>query len=188
MWNYNAETGTINITVNNENVENKVSWLREGNDTFIITYIFDETGRFEEQSNKISSKIELYDDNKTVFTASHEMGLSNEEKDSIFKIEQVQNETSIYKGKLYYSIDRELTYKTILNTNLVGVASSVNILEKDNDSTIKSIYKTTKINKQKMIDILGENGRITIVNTDTNKQLTNIDSQTEANENGDIIK
>ena len=84
------------------------------------------------------------------------MGLSNEEKDSIFKIEQVQNETSIYKGKLYYSIDRELTYKTILNTNLVGVASSVNILEKDNDSTIKSIYKTTKINKQKMIDILGE--------------------------------
>ena len=187
MWNYNTETGTINITVNNENVENKVSWLREGNDTFIITYIFDETGRFEEQSNKISSKIELYDDNKTVFTASHEMGLSNEEKDSIFKIEQVQNETSIYKGKLYYGIDREFTYKTILNTNLVGVASSVNILEKDNNSTIKSIYKTTKINKQKMIDILGENGRITIVNTDTNKQLTNIDSQTEANENGDII-
>ena len=64
-----------------------------------------------------------------------------------------------------------MTYKTILNTNLVGVASSVNILEKDNNSTIKSIYKTTKINKQKMIDILGENGRITIVNTDTNKQV-----------------
>ena len=54
MWNYNAETGTINITVNNENVENKVSWLREGNDTFIITYIFDETGRFEEQSKRWS--------------------------------------------------------------------------------------------------------------------------------------
>ena len=187
MWNYNAETGTINITVNNEKVENKVSWLREGNDTFIITYIFDETGRFEEQSNKISSKIELYDDNKTVFTASHEMGLSNEEKDSIFKIEQVQNETSIYKGKLYYGIDREFTYKTILNTNLLGVASSVNILDKDSNSTIKSIYKTTKINKQKMIDILGENGRITIVNADTNKQLAIIDAQTEVNENGDII-
>lgn len=187
MWNYNAETGTINITVNNENVENKVSWLREGNDTFIITYIFDETDRLEDQSNKVSSKIELYDDNKTVFTASHEMGLSNEEIDSIFKIEQVQNETSIYKGKLYYGIDREFTYKTILNTNLLGVASSVNILDKDSNGTIKSIYKTTKINKQKMIDILGENGRITIVNADTNKQLTNIDSQTEANENGDII-
>ena len=187
MWNYNTETGTMNITINNENVENKVSWLREGNDTFIITYIFDETGRFEEQSNKISSKIELYDDNKTVFTASHEMGLSNEEKDSIFKIEQVQNETSIYKGKLYYGIDREFTYKTILNTNLLGVASSVNILDKDSNSTIKSIYKTTKINKQKMIDILGENGRITIVNADTNKQLAIIDAQTEVNENGDII-
>lgn len=187
MWNYNTETGTMNITINNENLENKVSWLREGNDTFIITYIFDETGRFEEQSNKISSKIELYDDNKTVFTASHEMGLSNEEKDSIFKIEQVQNETSIYKGKLYYGIDREFTYKTILNTNLLGVASSVNILDKDSNSTIKSIYKTTKINKQKMIDILGENGRITIVNADTNKQLAIIDAQTEVNENGDII-
>lgn len=187
MWNYNTETGTMNITINNENAENKVSWLREGNDTFIITYIFDETGRFEEQSNKISSKIELYDDNKTVFTASHEMGLSNEEKDSIFKIEQVQNETSIYKGKLYYGIDREFTYKTILNTNLLGVASSVNILDKDSNSTIKSIYKTTKINKQKMIDILGKNGRITIVNADTNKQLAIIDAQTEVNENGDII-
>lgn len=187
MWNYNAETGTLNITVNNENVENKVSWLKEGNDTFIITYIFDETARFEEQSNKISSKIELYDDNKTVFTASHEMGLSNEEKDTIFKIEQVQNETSIYKGKLYYGIDREFTYKTILNTNLLGVASSVNILDKDSNSTIKSIYKTTKINKQKMIDILGENGRITIVNADTNKQLAIIDAQTEVSENGDII-
>ena len=187
MWNYNTETGTVNITVNNEKTENKVSWLKNGNDTFIITYIFDETEKFEEQSNKISSKIELYDDNKTVFTASHEMELSNKEKDSIFKIEQNQNETSIYKGKLYYGIDRELTYKTILNTNLVGVASSVNILEKDNDSTIKSIYKTTKINKQKMIDILGENGRITIVNADTNKQLAIIDAQTEVNENGDII-
>ena len=187
MWNYNTETGTVNITVNNENVENKVSWVKEGNDTFIITYIFDETGRFEEQSNKISSKIELYDDNKTVFTASHEMGLMNEEKDAIFEIEQNQNETSIYKGKLYYGIDREFTYKTILNTNLVGVASSVNILEKDNDSAIKSIYKTTKISKQKMLDILGENGRITIVNADTNKQLAIINAQTEANENGDIV-
>ena len=187
MWNYNTETGTVNITVNNENVENKVSWVKEGNDTFIITYIFDETEKIEEQSNKINSKIELYDDNKTVFTASHEMGLMNEEKDAIFEIEQNQNETSIYKGKLYYGIHREFTYKTILNTNLVGVASSVNILEKDNDSAIKSIYKTTKISKQKMLDILGENGRITIVNADTNKQLAIINAQTEANENGDIV-
>ena len=38
-----------------------------------------------------------------------------------------------------------------------------------------------------MIDILGENGRITIVNADTNKQLAIIDAQTEVNENGDII-
>lgn len=187
MWNYNKETGTVNITVNNESTENKVSWLKDGNDTFIITYVFDETEKFEEQSNKVSSKIELYDDNKTVFTASHEMGLSNEEKDSIFEVVQKQNETSIYKGKLYYGIDKEFTYKTILNTNLVGVASSVNILEKDNNSAIKSIYKTTKINKQKMLDILGENARIAIINADTNKQLTVIDAQTEADENGDII-
>ena len=61
MWNYNTETGTVNITVNNEKTENKVSWLKNGNDTFIITYIFDETEKFEEQSNKISSKIELYE-------------------------------------------------------------------------------------------------------------------------------
>lgn len=187
MWNYNNETGTITINVNNDSVENKVSWIKNGNDTFIVTYIFDETENVEEQTNKISSKINLYDDNKTVFTAAHEMGLSNEEKDSIYTVEQLQNEASIYKGKLYYGIGRDFTYKTVINANLLGVSTDVNILENDANSEVKSTYKTTKINKQNMLNVLGENGKLTIINADINAQITYIDAQTETDEDGNII-
>ena len=187
MWNYNNETGTITINVNNDSVENKVSWVKSGNDTFIVTYIFDEIENFEEQLNKVSSKINLYDDNKTVFTAAHEMGLSNEEKDSIYTVEQLQNETSIYKGKLYYGIGRDFTYKTIINANLLGVSSGVNILENDANSEIKSTYKTTRINKQNMLNVLGENAKVIIINSDTNAQIAYIDAQTETDEDGNII-
>ena len=45
------------------------------------------------------------------------MQISGDEKDSIITTEMVQNENSIYKGKLYAGIERDITYTTIINSN-----------------------------------------------------------------------
>ncbi len=40
-WNYDKTTGMLNIEIENKEDNNIVSWLKDGQDDFIITYVFD---------------------------------------------------------------------------------------------------------------------------------------------------
>lgn len=188
-WNYDSESGLITINVENKAEDNKVSWVKNGEDKLIVTYIFNKEVELDNNKMNVNSKIELYDVKNTIIENFSEIQLNDEEKDSTVTTVVNQNEASIYKGKLYSGISRDITYMNTINVNLNNVASEINI--KENQQTISeeinSVYKTTKISKSNLENVLGENGTLNIINADTGITITTINKNAEADENGNII-
>lgn len=189
-WNYNKETGLININVENLKDNNKVSWIKTGEDKFVITYIFDKDVEINNEKLNTNSKIDLYDSRNTVISASSEITLTKNEKDTIVETNINQYETSIYKGKLYAGISRDITYKNAIDINLNNVASEIDVKEEKqtiNEQAISSTYKTSKMSKANVENILGENGSLEIINAETGNIITTISKATQADENGNIV-
>lgn len=189
-WNYDTKSGKLNINIKNEIEDNRVKWLKDGENDLIITYVFDVNSEIEEQKLETISKIELYDNNSTIIELSNIIELIKEERDSIITTNVKQEEQSIYKGKLYANIARDITNTTEVNINLNKVANEISIISEDdkiNDENIESIYKTTTINKANIENILGSKGILRIINAETNEIINEINKESEVNENGDIV-
>ena len=193
-WAYNAEAGLVNINIENTANENKVSWVKEGHDVFVITYIYDTVEETTETINSIKLQINLYDTKNTRIGATAETTLGNIEKDSIITLNQEEMETSIYKGKLYAGIDRDISYKTILNVNLDKVVDTVQLAEGntkvqvgEETSDINSVYKTSTINKQNIIDVLGNDGQLIITNSITKQEIIKITKDSQVDEQGNVV-
>ena len=189
-WSYNKESGILDINLENKKEGNKVSWVKTGEDKIIVTYIFDESVEVSNEKLNVNSKIELYDLKNTVMEASSENTLGRDEKNTIVTSNINQYETSIYKGKLYSAISRNITYKNNININLNNVADEINVKEEKqtiNEQVISSVYKTTKVKKEDIENIFGENGSLDIINSETGNVITSISKSDEADENGDII-
>ena len=193
-YNYDKQEGIININLKNEQIEDdKINWIKTGEDTIILTYIYEETEKIEEQTSKIDLEITLYDLKNTVISNSNIIELNNEEKDSIITINSEQNEKSIYKGKLYSNISRDITYNTFINVNLTNIANSIKITEnRENiegenlNNNFNSTYKTTQIKKTNIEEILGQQGYINIINAENEKLISTITTESETDENGYI--
>lgn len=188
-WSYNSETGVINLKFENQPEDSKVCWFKNQEDKFIVTYIFDKDIQINDEKMNINAEIKLYD-NKTVLKALNEITMNNDEKDSIVTTEIIQKETSIYKGKIYAGISRDFTHTTILNVNLTGVVSEINLVEeidKIKDIEIDSTYKYTKLNKTNIQSILGEDGTLSILNADTDEVISTISKDTAVDNDGNIM-
>lgn len=190
-YNYNKDTGIININLENKIEDNKINWAKTGNDAFIVTYIFENIDEMPQLNSKISSQISLYDKNNTTINSNNSIELTNEEIDSVVTITNKQNEDNIYKGKLYAGISRDITYSTFINVNLANIADNIDIVEEQTViegenllSNINTTYKTTKVNKEQMQKILGENGIITIINAENGNEIASISKDSETDENG----
>ena len=189
-WKYNTETGVIDINIENPNDNNKVSWVKNGNDSMIVTYIFDKDVELNNEKSEIKSKIALYDTNNTEMEATNNITLVKDEKDSIVTTSIKQNEDSIYKGKLYAGISRDITYKNIIDINLNGVASEIDVKENKqtiDGQTINSVYKTSKISKAEIDNILGDNESLDIINSENGNVISTITKDTEVDENGYVV-
>lgn len=189
-WNYNKETGLTTIEINNTAENNKITWVKNGDDQFIITYIFDKDVEINNDKISTSSEISLYENKSTVVNASAESQISKEEKDSMLTTEISQNETSIYKGKLYSGISRDITYTTTINANISGVIDSTTINEeklKIGDKEIASTYKNTVISKQNVIDVLGDKGELKILNSSNNAEIARVNADSQVDENGNVV-
>lgn len=193
-WNYNSETGLINISLENNAVDNKVKWMKTGEDIVVITYIFDNTtSKIENQKSLVDTEIKLHDLNNTIITASSEIGIKDEEKNGIITVGSKQEDEKTYKGKLYSNIQKDVTYTTSLNVKLTDVANNINILEEKEkiqgeglETDINSIYKNSKIRKSELQDILGEDGNLIILNAETEEQIALIANDYKADDNGYI--
>ena len=188
-WKYDKETGKIEINLENTQEKGMVSWLKNGNDKFVVTYIYDKDVKFNNDKSEITSQISLLDKNSTVYNAESGITITGEEKNSIVTASVEQNEQNIYKGKLYAGISRDVTYKNIVDVNLNNVETEVDVKENDltiNGTKVITLYKTSKFDKAQVEKVLGENGRLIISNANTGAEIAVINKNTDADENGKI--
>ena len=178
---------------NNLNSNNEFEWKKSGNDQIIFTFICKEDAEVITGNLETNSKLNLYTTNNTSLTAWYQIG-KIVESNGVVTIDSTYTEDSIYKGKLYAGIDREFTTKTNINVNLQNTIDNIIVKENagefytDNTNIASSniYYAKTTLNKSNLIDILGDNGTLTIYDQD-GRIISTINKDMVADESGNII-
>ena len=187
--------GIVEVEIANEENENKeVQWSKTGYDQIVVTLIYEEKVEVQEEVVTATSEITLYNDTKIEGNSEQVL---KEEVNNVLVIQENSSVSQIYKGQLYANTvsnnKKEIEYKdqtTVFVTN-ANIVNQIKVTEKaekflrgEEEISASSRYVSTKINKAKMIDILGEEGRIAISYGD--KSVT-ISKDSEVDENGDIV-
>ena len=183
-YEYNKETGKIVIKRENKaNEENQVEWKQEGEDKYIVTYVYEETEEVEEQEIEAKAKMVLYDEKGTEIEAEDKIKTEKAEKDGTVRVEIENQENEIYKGKIYADGERKITENVKINVNSIGTSESIEISEEEKEELNSG--KIT-ISKNEEEEILGQEGTITITNAKTGEKIAEINKETEAEENGKV--
>ena len=187
--NMTTQNGKVQIILNNEIDENnQISWNKNVYDEIILTYIYPETVDASRVEITANSEIELHSSGNT-YTATYTKGIENQELDNVI-IEKTQITTEeLYKGLLYANKDAQYNTKTSIVITNPAVEEEVKVHEgPDTFETVETEipantkYITTKINLEKMLSILGEDGNIAIKNGEITTVI-NKDSQTDSEGN-----
>lgn len=181
-YSYDEEKIIIN-SANEVTEENTVEWKQDGEDKYIVTYIFNKVDNIEEQELNAKIELNLYDSKNTKITAENSIELDQEEKNSIISTEILNAEDEIYKGKLYEEKQRKITENVKINVNCLKVMANIELQEESNKNLET---KQISINKNNMLEILGEEGIIEVLDSNTENKIAEINKDTEEDENGDI--
>lgn len=170
-WQYNSESGKTTITVNNsKDKNNNVAWAKNAVDEFVVTYIYSEENMKDTEALKaeVENNIKLYtDEGEHTKTAS--IWETNSEKEMPMEL-NIQAPESI--SKKYISQGKEFTetYTLNISTTKIGqdilVVSNIDELNISDSTDVKpsTTYKTTYINKEEFLNILGDDGQIILIN------------------------
>lgn len=185
---WKKENDKVEITIKNE--DDTIKWNKNSYDEIVITYIYDknvDTSKIEINSN---SEITVHN-NGTKYTAKYTKGIENSEPNGIVTTESKASSEGIYKGQIASNISAQYNTTTTLkiaNTEIpekVTIKEQPDVLKTENSElTLNTKYISTKINKAKMLEILGQDGNISIKAGTT---TTAINKDTETNENGDVV-
>ena len=187
-WEYNAEEGKVIIDIKNEAENNVVTWKKEGSNKIIVTYIYDTEAEIEKQEVEVNSEIDLYDNNNTKITGNYTLGMIQEERDNLVRLEVKNREDNIYKGKIQEGIEREITEEVGIEATAEGIAEKIEIEEDNSEINLQNVYaRRTVINKEEIDSILGEAGSIIIYNADTSEIIKAITKNTEIDSSGNIV-
>lgn len=177
--------GNIEFLLKNEPVtDNKILWKADKNEEVIVTYIYDKDVTFKGEKITSEEKVSLYDG--TIVEKTSEVKLKQEEKNNIIQIKSDNQETSMYKGKLYAGISREYIEKTEVQVNLAKVANEVILAENQTSEVQDIFYAKTVLKQEEFNNILGENGNIDIKN-ENEKTIASINKNTQVDKNGNFI-
>ncbi len=175
---YNGNIAKINMT--NE----KGQWKANGEEEVILTYIYEAGTSLDQEKIVANQKIELCD-GTNVETTAEAIIKDDEECDATISAEIINTENSIYKGKLQAGVDRQYKNTTNINVNLLGVVEETEVQEQPSNYT--DIYYTqTKINKEQLMNVIGEKGNLNIVDQDGN-HVCMINNTTETDQEGNVI-
>lgn len=196
-WNYDEATGTINITVNNEQNENKVTWNKLEKDEYVITYIFKEKleGIQQDQTTKLT--INAYNDVQTVLNLNNTLNIQENEIKGNFIETQIIGEDLLSKGVLYTKSKKEVEYNEKIVTEVAykDLADKI-IIENEIDNFLNgegqtnlannTYYKTTSISKTNFDKMLGTEGYIKLIG-ESGEQLAIFNSESVVDENGNYV-
>lgn len=199
--NYKIENNTLEINVDNSETDGKISWIKDVQDVFVVTYEFDENKDLSNTNITVNGTITTFDKDATTgldiaFNGEQSQVDLSKEKDGIISVMQEEKETSIYKGKIYSGENRDITSDTIVYVDYASAANEFTLTEnapvftyeetddEDNKNTITKEsnveYKSIKVNKVQLSAVLGDTWNLKI----GDKVITN---ETQSEENGDII-
>ena len=103
------------LTINVENGQNdKIKWLKNVDDTFIVTIEYPQDAEIANSMISINSAITTYD-SKTL-EKNKELEI-DKEIENLVSIEEVENQSSIAKGKIYAKQEKEYSTTTKLYVN-----------------------------------------------------------------------
>ena len=196
---YDSSTGILKINVSNENENgepiNQARINEDDRDEYIIICYYDTyTGEALERDLNcdVSYKAQLFtEDNKEI---NGEGKLENTVTENIGDVTSINSSTDeVYNGYIKSNIingtsyDTQYTEKQKIYISKIEAQQKIVVTEDNAFVNTNDIqYKSTKILKDDMMNLLGENGKIEILDgNDT--IIATIDNTTEFNENGEVI-
>lgn len=194
MTKSNIEVNRNTVTLKLENPESedgKVMWKKSGAEQVIVTAIYEKNADIGTGEVSIEQNVTFYDNAN--INGNARQTLSSEEVDGVINITSQNNESEIYKGKIYSGIDRTYQDNIKLDINLAEATQEIevkqempNFISDSGTSVANVVINKTIINKEDMKKILGEEGTITIYNAQGNK-IALVSQSNETDENGNIV-
>ncbi len=192
--NWDNSNGTFSVVLeNNQSSKNLINWkTQKGYEEIILTYIYDGSVVVDNQNFLSDVTLTLHNDKVLESRSQNQV---DGEKDSIVEIKTVNTQTNMHKGDLYADKDTEINTKTTVTFNYAKIVDIISVnelqpkylLENDTTTVDANIsYKTTTINKQNFLDILGDSGVIDIYD-DRDRVVAKIINTTEADADGNIV-
>ena len=184
----NKEKGKLVINMENKaNEESKIKW-GTGEDIFVITYELKAEDSIEQL--KSYSTMKLYDD---VSLKGESIVILDSEKDGIISYDILEQETEIYKGKIYAGEERTYKETVSINVDYLDVASKIELTANkasyvagDTEKQANIKYNQITLNKQDVKKIFGEDGYI-IVKNQNNTIIANVNANSNVNEEGNVL-
>lgn len=201
-YNYNYENNIITINLENKaNEQNNIIWKNSGYEEVILTYTYDDTqSKFNDET--VTSKVNLTLYNGKNIIAQDSSAVVNEKEvidmNSVVTLGINEGTTregmdGIYKGSLNAGENEEYYSNLKIDVNATDIANTVSVIEEaskfnTNGGNVASQFKTTYISKKQIINVLGEDGILTIQTKDTNAKqvIATIDKTSQEDENGNI--
>lgn len=189
--NYIYENGIITIKVSNEpNEENRVAWIKNCTDEYIVNLVYnvDDIEEVEEAINKenaieevekvilnLSSKLELYNNEEKIIEKENNQEIELPESKSNIVSVKINNEMKeISKGYMLVKdaanteyqqkIEVNIGYNPIVNNIEICKGSEYYLDENENKYTATTYYNKIEIKRENLINVLGEQGKIEILN------------------------
>ena len=191
--NVSREGNNVKITVNNNEEDGKISWMKGVKDIYVVTYEYPEDIDLSTQNITVNEKITT--ENNIELNAEPVQVQLNERKEGIATVSKQEGESNIYKGKIYSGEGRDITSYTLVYVDYVEGIKEIEIAEEEakyakkveengETNTVESNanveIKSIKINKEEVASVLGDTWSIVIGET-------TVTNETETDENGDII-
>lgn len=194
----------LEINVLNKEQDGKI-YNSFGEDSFTVTFLYKGAKEGEDVvTNNINVEIENYAGNKeeqsteVVYDLSKPVG-------NVVQYTREDKEDSISNGYLMANTDEEkysITYtkKDVINISRADLISGLEIMDKDeyfvdSDSNaystdtpdvMISTYKSTEFSRDNLVNILGEEGKVSILNMN-DEVISEITFDKEADENGNYV-
>lgn len=196
-YKYDEETGIITIEVENKEQNNMVSWQKEGKDEFTITYIFGKEVRNNLENMPLVTKQEATLNIKAytqeIVTENNELEINLNNQLNHIVTYQIENTPVLYKGYLYnksketlYTVNwkADIGYSDLIDK--IELFQTQDLFVTKNDKEYSTIvegkdsveYKTTEIEKENFLKILGEEGYIRIYK-ENGEPIGQIDKNTD---------
>lgn len=210
---YNVEFSDSNysvdkniLTINSENtVKDGIIKNSYGQDVYTITYVYTGTKVNDDTVNaKIEAQVNSWSNESENVETVAEYDFVNI-GNNLVSYTREDKETQISKGYLMADVNTdnyEINYakKDVLNVSRAELISNIEIHDKDEyfvgndeknyatdvDSSMMSTYKSTEFSRENLLKILGENGKVEILNN-TDVKIAEITMDMEANENGSYV-